>query len=624
MDSLLQLIKTLPDSSGQKAKAYNDMAWEVGYINLDSSIHYAEKGKELAVKYGHGRHHAQSWNVLGTIYNDKGDYNKAITCHLKAIELREQLGIETDLANSYHNMALVYSNMDSLSTALMWQRKTYAIYRKHEKYYTLAMTCNNLGATFSGMKMYDSAIVYYQQGITYSIQASRNLTLAMNHTGLGFCFATQKNVSKANYHAQEGLRIVREMQSPYELMGAFETTALTYELLTEYDRSLMYLDSAMILAEQLGVLSSVMKNRQARAEILFKSGKHKEALVEFERYEAIKDTLLNAEKAKSIRDTEERYKKEKNGKELAILEKQNVRQSWLVSVVLFSIVGLIVLMALLYGRINMGKKSGELLRQTQQVIEEKNKNITDSILYARKIQEAVMPDKSHLLQHFADSFIINRPKDIVGGDFWWIQDRGDDVWICIADCTGHGVPGAFMSVMCSTFLNETVVTHPEATPSVIFTKLREKITATLSRTKAQGTLDSMDAVLLRIDTKRRTLQSAGANNPVWIVRNGIMTTLKPDKQPVGKWGEVAAPFTLHEYALESGDMIYSGSDGYADQFGGSAGSKKYKSSRLREELVRISTESCSQQEAWLNNTFDTWKGTLEQVDDVLMVGIRVR
>jgi serine phosphatase RsbU (regulator of sigma subunit) len=624
MDSLLQLIKTLPDSSGQKAKAYNDMAWEVGYVNLDSSIYYAEKGKELAIKYGHGRHHAQSWNVLGTIYNDKGDYNKAIACHLKAIELREQLGIETDLANSYHNMALVYSNMDSLSTALMWQRKTYSIYLKHAKYYTLAMTCNNLGATFSGMKMYDSAIVYYQQGITYSIQASRNLTLAMNHAGLGFCFATQKNISKANFHAQEGLRIVRDMQSPYELMGAFETTALTYELLTEYDRSLMYLDSALILAEQLGVLSSVMKNRQARAEILFKSGKHKEALLEYDRYEEIKDTLLSVEKNKSIRATEERYKKEKNEKELAILEKQNARQSWLVSVVLFSIVGLIVLVALLYGRINLGKKSEALLRQTQLVIEEKNKNITDSILYARKIQEAVMPDKSQLQRHFQDSFIINRPKDIVGGDFWWIQERGDVVWICVADCTGHGVPGAFMSVMCSTFLNETVVTHPDATPDMIFNSLREKITATLSRTKSQGTLDSMDAVLLRIDTKRRTLQSAGANNPIWIVRNGGLITINADKQPVGKWGDVATPFTLQEYALESGDMFYIGSDGYADQFGGAAGGKKFKSSRLKEELTRISTMSCTEQESWLNNTFDTWKGTLEQVDDVLMIGLRVK
>ncbi|GAB4141634.1 MAG: hypothetical protein Fur0041_16810 [Bacteroidia bacterium] len=625
IDSLNQLIRKLPDSAGLKAKAYNDLAWEVSYLSLDSAIPFVKKAQELSERYKHSRHLAQSWNVLGTIYTDKGDYQKAIECHFEAIRLRENQKPEVDLANSYQNLALVYTNMDSSHTALIWQKKAYRIYLENKSYYQLCMTCNNIGVSYNRLKIFDSAVVYYKQGLLYSTRENRPLTLSMNHGGLAYAYAAKKERALAHYHASMCLNIIRTLNSTYELMGAYESAANTYVQLEEHQAALHYLDSALMIAQKLGVFNSELQIRQERVEILIKSGNFKEAFEELVRFESLKDTLLSEEKTKSIRDTEEKYKKDKNEKELAILQKKQQSQNWIVSVVTFSILGLIILIGLLYGRIRMGKKAGSLLGAKKLEIEEKNKNITDSIQYARKIQEAVLPEKTNLNKFFQDAFIINRPRDIVGGDFWWMQQKGDFVWLCVADCTGHGVPGAFMSVMCSAFLNETVNTSPGDSPDIVLNKLRKKITGALAQSSVNNDADvkdGMDAVLLKINLHTHELEAACANNPVWIIRDNNLVDLKPDKFPVGVHYGEEKPFSLHTFQLMKGDQLYCFTDGFADQFGGAQG-KKFKPAKMKSEFLNTSGYPANEQSAMLENIFDTWKGDLEQVDDVMMLAVKI-
>jgi len=267
------------------------------------------------------------------------------------------------------------------------------------------------------------------------------------------------------------------------------------------------------------------------------------------------------------------------------------------------------------------------LKESHEIISEKNKDITDSINYAKKIQEAYMPNESVLPYHFPESFLLFRPKDIVSGDFYWIYnsenskgEKSDEVFVAVADCTGHGVPGAIMSVICCNALNEAVITKGIRETGKILVETREIIIRNL---KSQGTSDrkdGMDISLLRINKKTKEIQFSGANNPLWYIENGEMKELKADKQPVGMY-ENMQPFTTHSLSL-SLSTLFLFTDGYADQFGGEKG-KKFKYSNLQKLLIDNSDQKLITQSEILNLEFDYWKGDLEQVDDVCIIGIRI-
>ena len=274
------------------------------------------------------------------------------------------------------------------------------------------------------------------------------------------------------------------------------------------------------------------------------------------------------------------------------------------------------------------QKNEEILTQNEQIIkqkdliEEKNKNITDSIHYARRIQSAVLPPEDFLDGIFQDYFLFFRPKDIVSGDFYWSANKGDMFYVAAADCTGHGVPGAFMSMLGITFLNE-IVNHPEAiSSSEMLNRLRDEVIIALKQKGVEGeTKDGMDIALCVYDKKNMKLQFSGANNPMYLLRNDELLIYKADRMPIGISHDQAV-FSRHEVNLQRGDMIYIFSDGFADQFGGALG-KKFKYNRFRESLKEIGQMTMSAQKEKLSNLFDDWKSNFEQIDDVLVIGFRI-
>jgi serine phosphatase RsbU (regulator of sigma subunit) len=267
----------------------------------------------------------------------------------------------------------------------------------------------------------------------------------------------------------------------------------------------------------------------------------------------------------------------------------------------------------------------EQVEMQKELVEIKNKEITDSITYARRIQHAILPPPQMVKKYFPSSFILYKPKDIVAGDFYWMEHVRKDnengiVLFAAADCTGHGVPGAMVSVVCNNALNRSVREFGLLRPDTILEKTRELVIEQFERSE-DDVKDGMDIALCAFDPATLRLQYSGANNNVYIIRKEGLIELKADKQPVGKHTE-NKPFTFNEFQLEQGDCIYVLSDGYADQFGGADG-KKFKTAKLKELLIRISAQSMEEQEKELENTFVSWKGKLEQVDDVLVIGIRV-
>lgn len=288
-------------------------------------------------------------------------------------------------------------------------------------------------------------------------------------------------------------------------------------------------------------------------------------------------------------------------------------------------------------RTNSERKTAEILNQKQEledkqgIIEKKNKDILDSIKYAKKIQDSILPNARFMDQLLGEYFVIYKPKDIVSGDFYWIERKDNKVVLAVADCTGHGVPGAFMSIMGNNFLNQAVNEKNITSPELILNYLNVAISSSLGQEKRMNgnanhftkIQDGMDIAVITIDYASNSLCFSGAQRPVVIVRESELIELKGDRFPVGGGGHrMKNKFSVQELDLCSGDSIFMFSDGYADQFGG-CDNKKFKYSKLRELLFSLRKDACSTQKTILSEVYDQWKGEHEQVDDVCMIGIKI-
>ncbi|HET6243936.1 MAG: SpoIIE family protein phosphatase [Bacteroidetes bacterium] len=292
-------------------------------------------------------------------------------------------------------------------------------------------------------------------------------------------------------------------------------------------------------------------------------------------------------------------------------------------------------------------RTQEVMNQ-KEIIEVKNKDITDSINYAKRIQQAILPPVDAFAKAFSQSFILYKPKDIVSGDFYWmekteagtknenIQETEDSnsepvILVAVADCTGHGVPGAFLSIVGNNILNQAVNEHGISRPDLILNELNKNLSKTLQNQEDFSVKDGMDIALCSIDSKQKIVQFAGANNPLWIIKNRSNSSplseefieIKGDKKPIGSFvSEHNLLFSNHKIHLEQSDTLYIFSDGYVDQFGGDKG-KKFKKSQLKALLLSIKSKTMDEQKIILEQTINDWQGSLEQVDDILVIGIRL-
>ncbi len=264
------------------------------------------------------------------------------------------------------------------------------------------------------------------------------------------------------------------------------------------------------------------------------------------------------------------------------------------------------------------------LLEQKEVIEEKQKEILDSINYAKRIQYALLAGDTLLNQHLPQHFILFNPKDVVSGDFYWGTALEDGSFIYItADCTGHGVPGAFMSLLNISKLSQVINENKITKPDLVLNQVRQEIIKALNAEGAiEESKDGVDAVLCKLDIQSMKLEYASANNPFYIIRNNELLTCKADKMPVGKGHDDSVLFSYNQIALHKNDMIYTFTDGFADQFGGPRG-KKFKYKQLEEVLLSIHQLSMIEQKDILNKKFTSWKGNLDQVDDVLIIGVRI-
>lgn len=361
----------------------------------------------------------------------------------------------------------------------------------------------------------------------------------------------------------------------------------------------------------------------------FASGKSKKNVAAQLAELAMKFENEKKEKQISILQKDRQLHEERmKAKDLALSQKEKILLYFVVASAVFLLLVVMVI------RANMLRRKANLLLQQQkdeisrqksalevqkQLVEEKQNEILDSIRYAKRLQQAILPPAEFLDRHIPENFILYLPKDVVAGDFYWAETRNGLFYFAVADSTGHGVPGAMVSVVCSNALNRAVKEFGRTEPGQILDKTRELILETFEKSNS-AVNDGMDISLICLNRSRNELSWSGANNSLWYIEDGQLIEIVADKQPVGR-SYNSSPFSTHRIGIQPGTVLYLITDGFADQFGGPKG-KKFKYRQLQEILVAIHRKPPEEQLELLKEQFSKWRGSLEQVDDVTIAGIR--
>ncbi|HCA82144.1 MAG TPA: hypothetical protein DEP18_00025 [Flavobacteriales bacterium] len=611
--------------------------------------------KALAVLEGSKdlRRYGSSYNNVGLVYWDLGNYVLAIENLLISLKATEASGNYESMISTLINIGLVYDYQDKVELAKHYYARAASIAKKVNDLSSLSLTYNNLGYMYMRSKDFDSSAMYLHASLRLAIDNRYMPNAGYATNNLGALHAEMKQMDSAYFYIDSSLRIREKLGDQFGIGMCYLNFGKWDLEAKKYSSSEKWLLKTKELADITGSKVLIMDVAQALAALYQASGDYRKAYTNMETYYQLKDSLGNEESRRKTVEMRSEFEIDKKQKELDLVRKdaqidsiakesELKRQRLMIGFTLALVALMLFFLVFVYRQFKAKKKANEEITVQKSIIEEKNKEILDSIHYARRIQRALLASDHLLKKHLHEYFVLYQPKDIVSGDFYWASEAtvkdaksagqksfttdetsGHKFIFCVADCTGHGVPGAFMSLLNITKLNEVITERGERIPSVIFDKVREELIASLNPEGVEEeSKDGMDAVLIAFDRSSGNLQLACANNPVWIIRSGELIELKPDKMPVGTHHGTLKPFTPHDFKLHSGDMIYLFTDGYADQFGGPKG-KKFKYAQFADLLKEISSWPAEQQKLRLQEVIAQWKGNLEQNDDILIVGIRV-
>lgn len=538
---------------------------------------------------------ANSLNRIGLVYYAQQDFNSAKKYYGQVLEIGKQSGDTATIAMAYGNLGSVYKDIGQRDEALKATLKALKLYEALRDSEEIAGKLNNIGLIYIDQAKYDLALANFLKSLAICESIGDKITAAETYVNIGFVYEMQGNYNESVKFRNKAVRIAREVNYAYILKAAYA-----------------------------GLITSHIKLKDPQAEKYF------------DLYTAVSDSIYSSENAQKIAEMQTKYETEKKEQEIQLqnlrIGKNEAELKKQQTLIYSGLIGLIFVVALTFFiyRSYMQKKKANLLLASQNaeiqhqkaLVDEKNKNITDSINYAKRIQEAILPTIQSLNATLKDGFVLYLPKDIVAGDFYWMEKHNNRIYFAAADCTGHGVPGALVSVICSNALSKALLEDGIEDTGKLLDRTRDLVISRFAKSDRE-VKDGMDISLCSLDMERRELQWSGANNPLWIIRKGSdeIVELKPDKQPIGTYAE-NKPFTTHNIRLQEGDTLYVFTDGYADQFGGADG-KKFKYKQLKDLLVKNVSLTMHEQREKLKSHFESWRGTNEQVDDVCVIGLRV-
>lgn len=580
-----EILSTIDYPAGN---AQNDfIISEYYWIKTDnaSSRKYAEKALQAFTVLGNKDGISRCLQVKAVINIYSGHLEEAFRNIFEGLHLIGHLEDDQGVAWLYYTLAILYYETHDLELARLNYAKGLEIFTRLNTPYGCARSLSGLGSVFIAMKNYTVAEEHLEKAIALFRELEHEVGLARVLNDMGLLHSELNDLSGAEEYLGESLKLREDVG---HIQGLITTSLELGKVMLrkgDFAGSRRHLEKALEMAQKT---SSGVKEMNIQRELyrLFKSmSEPGRALSHLEAYLVLQEKITGDRTAQEVKKLETRLATEKAEKEAEIERLRNVE-----------------------------------LRSAHDAIAAKNKEILDSIVYARRIQLATLPPEKMFTNCLDDFFLLYKPKDIVAGDFYWLEEAGGRIFIAAADCTGHGVPGAMVSVMCSHALTKAVKEMEIYNPAEILDKTVEVLQERFAKSEEE-VKDGMDISLCSIDLKGMEVQFAGAYNPIYVVRKGEISEYRADKQPVGRYDHLR-PFTNNRIAMKKGDCVYLLTDGYADQFGGPAG-KKFKYGVLKSKLSELSHLPMPEQRNELNRIFEEWKGGHEQVDDVCLIGFRI-
>lgn len=644
----------------------------------DKALELLNKALNLATKNNDKRRAAFCLMSQGEAYRSALDFEKAFDCYSKSIAYSSEINDVYKIILCNNSIADIYRVQGDYVRSIAEFQKTMTLAKKNGIKFQLAYSLQNIGAIYEAQKEFDKALVYLKQALAIASETNDKLRVTNIYNQLGTVYKEQKNYDMGLDCFGRSRKIAEEIGSYDNLADALSNIGSLHQLKNNLPQALQYYQQAYAIAEQTGnagkltdalysmgecylttknlekareyseeclkianesrLLPTAKMASQLLCNVYREQGQYKKAMDMMELHIRIKDSLGNEDKIKQFAEVEYKAKEEglkaeqeakvkmieaERAREAEELKRQKtIRYAFTIGFCL-----VLILAVVIYRGLRINKKQNKIIiaqkkevEHQKELVDEKNKEITDSITYAKRLQEAILPPQEFVNKHLPRNFILYKPKDIVAGDFYWAESVNNLFFIAAADSTGHGVPGAMVSVVCSNALNRALKEFKITETGKILDKTRDLVLETFEKS-ASEVKDGMDISLLCVDHQNKKVFWSGANNPLWYIQDNELKEVKADKQPIGKTDN-PTPFTTHPIEYRENTTFYLFTDGLADQFGGPKG-KKFKYKQFSDLLEEHNSKNLGEISQIIDQKFEEWRGPLEQVDDVCVIGVRL-
>lgn len=547
-----------------------------GRGNYEHSMNLLLKAKTIFEKENFSIGIGRVYETIGDINDIFGDYNSALENLTNSVQIKEENKDFLELSRSYAYLGNVYNHLGNFDEARKNFNEALRLSKVTFNLNAESYVLTKLGDFYFNLKDYDQSIDNYMKSLEITKLHSNTWGKIRNQQGIGNNFYLKKDYSDAIRFLKNSVQSAYTINDKEGLMNSYELISKVYQEWDSIEKSFKY----------------------------------------FKLYSHYKDSLYNRKKVSNISMLQNKYDQQIILKE----KKTSDVVNYLISGILFLA---LVLSFLLLRRLKFIREQKQLVEKQKQLVEQKNNEITDSISYAKKIQEAVLTSKEFISSHLPNNFIYYNPKELVSGDFYWMHVKENFIYFSVIDCTGHGVPGALMSMIGNSLLNEMIVEKGLIKTNKILDAVSEKLKSSFSSLNGENSQrDGMDMILCRLNISNNELMYSGAHNSMVIASEGKLHEYKGDRRPVGFYLGKGILFSSKIIQLKKKDVIYLYTDGFADQFGGDR-NRKYKNSNFKNFLLEISSQEIEQQGKLVEKEFLNWKGDNEQLDDVCVMGVRV-
>ncbi|MBL4705651.1 MAG: SpoIIE family protein phosphatase [Flavobacteriales bacterium] len=588
-------------------------------------MEYYEKGRWLSEQCHDKEKMAESYGYIGELYTTQKDFEKGKEFYLMGLKTNLEIGVTMGIANSYNYLGSLYIDGDSLEVRLNYFKKAIVNYSELSYNRGLSGAYANMSSIYRMMGNDIKALVYSRKSLVIKIrmkdvegQSSALSDISLSHLSLN-------HIDSAHYYALKAKKIAYHLNQ--------------FQIIKEAELA-MYMSS-----KSLGLINAALEAHEKYLDYTdsLSTEKNQNALIE----QQFKYNYAKRAYADSIKVSNERIIEKQLLAEHKLEAEQHKSDNYLLSAIIAVIAALTI--GIFIAFINRRKSSRKILIKHEELeiqkhlVDKKNTQIIDSINYAKRIQTALLKNDEHFAKLLPPHFILYKPKDIVSGDFYWTHEKHGYLYLCVADCTGHGVPGAFMSMLGIAFLQEIINVAELLSPNDVLNELRNRIILELSQTgNIDMPMDGMDVAMIRYHKETHSLEWCGANNGLFIIsKNDYASGLPkdrtrivlgqqlptrlfeilPQRQPVG-FQKNSVPFETRKIVLAKEDLIYLYTDGYSDQFGGMH-RKKFKLSQLKKLLLKNYDLPLDKQKTALETEYYRWKGDLGQLDDICIIGLKL-